>query len=61
LDAVLGARVKFTDAPALTVTVKDSLSVAFNCTLAVLELAFAAAAMLLNRATAIATAARPAK
>lgn len=60
LEVVLGAKVKLMVVPALTVTVKDSCSVAFNCTFATLELAVAATAMLLSRATVIATAASPA-
>lgn len=60
LEAVLGAKAKLMVVPALTVTVKDSCRVAFSCTFATLELAVAAAARLLSRATVIATAAIPA-
>src|SRR6185437_3902770 len=59
LEAVLGASVKFTVVPALTVTVQDSFRVAFNCTLPMLEFAGpAAAAGLVSRVTATAIASR---
>src|SRR5690348_8060805 len=61
LELLLGASVKFTVVPAVTVTVSDSPRVALNCTLPTLELPGAAAAVLLSRAIAPATASTLAK